>query len=707
MAKEVNIKVKAQTDDASKKFKSLGNEMKSWGKGSGSPASSIGNMTGKLGKLAKVAGPIGIAVTAATKAFKQAVKVIKETTEAYREQAKAEKQLETAAKNNPLLDDSSVRQLKKYASQLQSVSTVGDEKLLPLMGQLAAAGRSQAEIQDIMSAALDISASGAMSLDSAVRNLNKTFGGYAGELGETNPKVKALTKEQLKQGDAVKVLAEQYKGMAKEVADATGTNEQLKNAYGDLLEAVGASFEKKLAPLRKELTNLINWAAEGVKTATGQNEMEPIAEVELKIASYEELRKNNNVAINDLIKEGLSYSSYEVKMLLESNKFYTQQIGVLKTKLEVEEKLKKEQEEKNKKEQQEAERLAKQNKANETASKRRQEGEEKTRKGLLKYENELFIKGQEVNKNSVEYQQLKLKLIEEEMAYLLEIDEISINNPRIQALKEEQKLLQENIAIANQGTEEEIKFSQELQNVAGEISKHLEKAKTVVDGFAEVMNGVVSLMTENMEAENEQEMASLDKQYTDGLISYEEYCKKKDELTKKQAQEEYKIRMWEWSISLTQAIANVAMGIATALTGAPPMSYINAALTGAAGAVQIATITANKPKPPAFATGGIVGGNSYTGDKVTAHVNSGEMILNKKQQAQLFSIANGSKGNASISMPVTINNNASNKVSAESQMSQQGLIITVNEIVNSQMQKGAYTNSMRVAESRASGARYL
>lgn len=49
-------------------------------------------------------------------------------------------------------------------------------------------------------------------------------------------------------------------------------------------------------------------------------------------------------------------------------------------------------------------------------------------------------------------------------------------------------------------------------------------------------------------------------------------------------------------------------------------------------------------KPPKFADGGIspllVGGSSYVGDKVLARVNSGEMILNKTQQANLFKMLN-------------------------------------------------------------------
>ena len=44
---------------------------------------------------------------------------------------------------------------------------------------------------------------------------------------------------------------------------------------------------------------------------------------------------------------------------------------------------------------------------------------------------------------------------------------------------------------------------------------------------------------------------------------------------------------------------------------------------------------------PQFANGGVVDGNSFFGDKVLARVNSGEMILNKSQQSNLFNLLDG------------------------------------------------------------------
>ena len=54
------------------------------------------------------------------------------------------------------------------------------------------------------------------------------------------------------------------------------------------------------------------------------------------------------------------------------------------------------------------------------------------------------------------------------------------------------------------------------------------------------------------------------------------------------------------------------------------------------------------PTAPKFAQGGIVPGSSFSGDNVIARVNSGEMILNDRQQANLLKIANGSQTNSGI-----------------------------------------------------------
>lgn len=59
---------------------------------------------------------------------------------------------------------------------------------------------------------------------------------------------------------------------------------------------------------------------------------------------------------------------------------------------------------------------------------------------------------------------------------------------------------------------------------------------------------------------------------------------------------------------------------------------------GISGTTQLTSIISTISQ---FATGGIVGGNQTSGDKVLVRVNSGEMILNAAQQARLFAIANG------------------------------------------------------------------
>lgn len=86
------------------------------------------------------------------------------------------------------------------------------------------------------------------------------------------------------------------------------------------------------------------------------------------------------------------------------------------------------------------------------------------------------------------------------------------------------------------------------------------------------------------------------------------------------------------------------LAVQKALTLPVPFNWAAAALVGAATAENIKGI-ANQQRPK-FANGGIVPGSSFTGDRVTAQVNSGEMILNKTQQSKLFNQINNGSSNA-------------------------------------------------------------
>ena len=250
--KNVTIKIDSDTKGAESGLNKISKELNSF-------ANNV--KKGPLDNAAKLGAAVtgvGTAFSAVTGAIKTASAAIHECTEAYKAQATAERQLEVAAKNNPYLNSTSVTNLKNYATQLQKLTTYGDEELLPMMAQLAASGRTEEQTMQIMSAAVDLAASGTMSLDSAVTNLNRTLNGTAGTLGKTNSKIKSLTEDELKNGEAVKIIAEQYKGMAEETAKATGSSQQLKNAWGDFKETLGAGFNAIISPIQKGITGILN-----------------------------------------------------------------------------------------------------------------------------------------------------------------------------------------------------------------------------------------------------------------------------------------------------------------------------------------------------------------------------------------------------------------------------------------------------------------
>lgn len=773
--KNLNIKVTADSKPAQSGLQKITESVNKLGKNQ-----TIRSVNTLGGALKGVAGTFGLVVSAA----KVAVSKVKEYAETAQVQIKAERQLESAAKNNPYLSKSNVAQLKEYASKLQSISTVGDEELLPLMAQLAAAGRNQNEIQNIMSAALDVSASGAMSLESAVRNLNKTYSGLSGELGETIPELKTLTTEQLKNGDAVQLVKDKYKGMSEESANATGGIQQMKNSLGDFKEIMGAPFAEaansfgrsvsqaidkintKLSKSKKafqEYLDYLNSTENAGDSQTLNDSKKNLADLEEKLKQFNDIKdylesggvlkdvpeelknsaeKITNIAdqeINALkeklielrrslmtaMNEGADADSLEkikdeitdlqaTMRDVRTEDFLDSQIEKLESAISLEkERLNVLQKEKDlqdaKNESEKANAAAELAKANYELS--------------IKNYDDKIAKQKELGKALSDEEVLRgrISVMEEGLLSMVsdEKNHISWSNyqvqnefiPAIQKAYEELKKLQDE---ANKTTSDAT--NQALTDVENKAQTTTEKLKTIFsnlgDSLSEVlstlgdtMSDVSSLVEENSSALLESQTSQLDSLYESGAISYAEYAEQIEDIQKDAAEANYNAAMAEWSISLAQAIANVAQGVTEAYaTG--PAGYIKGTLLAIAGAAQIATITANKPQKPSFSSGGIVPGSSYSGDNVQANVNSGEMVLTTKQQKALWNIANGN-GTGGLKQQVYVQNYASDKVSSDVSFSGENLIVTVREIVNSEMQKGSFRDSMKISNARNNGVKVL
>ena len=213
----------------------------------------------QMGSVASAGGPIAAGITAAIMVTKKYIETLKAVNEAYKVQEKAEKALQKAAENNPYLQKESIQRLKEYASKLQEVSNYGDEGTIDIMAQLASTGRTEAEIMKIVGAAADYAAAKHIDLKTAAETLNSTYSGMAGTVGKQITEIKDLTDEQLKNGDAIDLIASKYKGFAKEAVD---TGIQAKNSFGDFMESIGKIANPMFEAMSEKARDFWNFMGE-------------------------------------------------------------------------------------------------------------------------------------------------------------------------------------------------------------------------------------------------------------------------------------------------------------------------------------------------------------------------------------------------------------------------------------------------------------
>lgn len=196
-------------------------------------------------------------LTSAAKSFNLAVKgfvaakvmqginkVLTGATENFKNQNKAAATYYKTLSNNSKLTQASIKNIDAALTKV-SRNNFFDGDTLNYAASLASnMGLNEDQIKNVMSAAADLTASGLMPMDQAVKSLSQTYNGNIASLKKMVPELGNLTDEELKNGEAVKILADRYQGVADAMSNTfSGRDTQIKNSFADLQAAVGGIIE--------------------------------------------------------------------------------------------------------------------------------------------------------------------------------------------------------------------------------------------------------------------------------------------------------------------------------------------------------------------------------------------------------------------------------------------------------------------------------
>ena len=208
------------------------------------------------------------------------------------------------------------------------------------------------------------------------------------------------------------------------------------------------------------------------------------------------------------------------------------------------------------------------------------------------------------------------------------------------------------LEIARKRAEETVKTIEETLSTALEGIRKLREQELEEKKFAEASSEEeIQKQIDRAKAANDEVLQyRLERRKEEAAINkkYDDMAKKAEEkAANDKAAIEHKTAMQEYGVQMIKAVNAGIMAVLQALSsGPPPANIILAGISGGAAAVQIGLLAANPPQPPKpvkLSSGGIVPGNSFTGDKVPGLLNSREGVFTLRDQEYLFDIVQNRK----------------------------------------------------------------
>jgi cell pole-organizing protein PopZ len=269
---------------------------------------SLGSSSTSAGKMIKAA--FSVAAVAGVVAFSKAiVSAALEAEDAYQVQEAAIIKLNAALKTTGQYSDDASKDLQDYASELQGITTVGDETTLSLLQISINAGLTADQAKEATTQAVGLSKAFGVDLTAAIKATTNAQQGNYDMLNRYIPAVKNASDESEKAAIAQKSLADAFEIAKAEATTAAGVEEQLKNAIGDTKEIVGSYVSEALTPWRASLVNIVTEINNTMAAQKELSEMIKTGDVSSIATDLDELKGKLEALTYEVVNYGMGWET--------------------------------------------------------------------------------------------------------------------------------------------------------------------------------------------------------------------------------------------------------------------------------------------------------------------------------------------------------------------------------------------------------------
>ena len=175
------------------------------------------------------------------------------------QQVQAEMRLASALRATGQDAEAQMPKLKAFASEIQGVSTVGDEATLSMIAQATSMGLNADRAQTAAKQAIGLAAAFGMNEKSAIRYTAALQNGDTTMLNRYIPTLRSIEDESARVAKAQEMLNGMFDQAAVAAQDGLGPLTQLQNSLGDLLEQFGKIIADGIRPFVNRLKDTVRF----------------------------------------------------------------------------------------------------------------------------------------------------------------------------------------------------------------------------------------------------------------------------------------------------------------------------------------------------------------------------------------------------------------------------------------------------------------